>query len=126
MTGTEYKPENSIRAKDADTNKPKRHRTLLQKWDLLTLANKLIVIATIVIAVANSMYTVIALKTLREIQNSSSDTQSLASAANKEADKVETISASVEKSVAQFDRIAGVAEKSLYASIAASRLDERA
>jgi hypothetical protein len=124
MTVSKDESKNPIRAKEAGANKSKRHRTLSQKWRLLTLANKLIVIATI--AIADSMYTWIALKTLREIQNGSSDTQHLAASANKEAEKAETISANVDKSVTQIDRIARAAEMSLNANITASRLDERA
>src|ERR1017187_2636582 len=124
MTVSKDESKNPIRAKEAGANKSKCHRTLSQKWRLLTLANKLIVIATI--AIADSMYTWIALKTLREIQNGSSDTQHLPASANKEAEKAETISANVDKSVTQIDRIARAAEMSLNANITASRLDERA
>src|ERR1035438_10129302 len=130
MTVSKDESKNPIRAKEAGANKSKRHRTLSQKWRLLTLANKLIVISTIAIAIANSMYTWIALKTLRKIQNGSSDTQHLAASANKEAEKAETMCANVDKSVTQIDRIARAAEMSLNASqrylksAAAGRLSE--
>jgi hypothetical protein len=63
---------------------------------------------------------------LAEIRSGSGDTHTLALAAKKEADKAETISTNIQEAVTQMKSIAGTAERSVNANIAASRMDERA
>jgi len=60
---------------------PKGKRTVVQKWRLTSFSNKVIVVATIVIAIANVIYTVISLLTLAEIRSGSGDTHRLSLAA---------------------------------------------
>jgi hypothetical protein len=119
------------------SNKPKRHRTPLQKWRLVSLPNKIIAIATVVIAGSNFLYTVVALHTLSEIRSGSKDTHTLAEAAKRQADKAEIISTNVQRAADQMERSANQAEitagqsavqskTALEATIAQNQLDQRA
>lgn len=115
----------------------KRHRGLAQRWRLVSLPNKLIVLATIVIAIANGTYTFVALRTLGEIRSGSKDTHDLAISAGKQADKAETISASIGQAVRamvtgnkqakdSMDKANAQNNAALDATIASSHLDQRA
>ncbi len=61
-----------------------------------------------------------------EMHAGSNDTHILAGAAKREADKAEAISGDVQRAANQIQRVAEGAERSLKASIIASRLEERA
>jgi len=67
----------------------RRRRTLKQRWALIFLPNKLMVIATIVIAVATLVKVGVAWKMWREVHSGGLDTDKLAEAAvNQAADAV--------------------------------------
>jgi hypothetical protein len=71
----------------------RRRRTFKQKWALISLPNKLMVIATIVIAFATVVNLLVAWKMWREMHNSGTDTHSLAEAAAKQAADTHTLAA---------------------------------
>jgi hypothetical protein len=71
---------NSDSAKNKNSKRAKKQSTTLQKWKLMTFANKIMSIATVVIACATCLYTYISLKTLSEIESGSIDTHKLAEA----------------------------------------------
>ena len=119
MAVTEEQPENAESGTRADTRMAKPHRTLTQKWRLISLPNKIIALATVIIACSNFFYTVVALRTLSEIRSSSKDTHDLAVAAGKQAGDTHDLAEAAKGQIAQ-------AQKALDASLAASRLDQRA
>jgi hypothetical protein len=104
MTLTEEQPQNAESTAQSNSRKPKRHRTLAQKWRLVSLPNKLIVLATLVIAVSNGAYTFVALRTLREIKGSSSDTHSLAETGNLQISVAQRIAKADEDAAASFKK----------------------
>jgi hypothetical protein len=110
MTVAEEQPQNAENVRQGNTRHAKRHRTLAHKWRLVSLPNKLIVIATVIIAISNGIYTFVALRTLREIRASSSDTHDLAVAAGNEAissgKQAEAAKAQSEQAKAQTDKMA--------------------
>src|SRR6266446_1071593 len=63
-----------------------RQRTLGQRWRLISLPNKLMVIATIVIAIATAVNLFVAIAMWREMRASGTDTHELAVSAGKQND----------------------------------------
>lgn len=85
------------------------NRTFRQKWRLVSINNKLIILLTGVIAGATVVYTVVASFTLSEIHSGSIDTHALAEAAKKQAEKADTISQSIAQAVVQLTATANAA-----------------
>ena len=71
---------------DEKPNRRDRRRSFVQRWRATALPNKAMVIATIIIAASNALYTVYARRTLEEIRSGSSDTKTLAQSAKAQAD----------------------------------------
>jgi len=114
-----------------------RQRTLREKWRLVSINNKLIVYLTGAIAIATLFYSIFAGWQLYEIHVGSKDTHALAEAAKKQAEKAETISASLERAVKametsnlqakeSLEKTLSQSKRGLDATIAASRLEQRA
>ena len=105
------------------TDRPRKHRTLSQKWRAVSLNNKLIVVFSGVTMFATVVYTFVAERTLREIHAGSADTHALAVAAKAQAEKMKSVSdaaekiqAAAENMVTQDQRIADNAKSALDAS----------
>ena len=81
MALTEDQSQNPETASRKNTDKTKRHRTLAQKWRLVSLANKLIVIATMVIAGFTVVLACVSYHQWCEMQKSNKTTQQLANLA---------------------------------------------
>jgi hypothetical protein len=124
--------------------KPRRNRTFGQKWGLISLPNRIMVVATVVIAFATAVNLLVAGAMWYEMHEGGTDTHTLADAAQKEAGNMANVSDAADKirkaaqeMVAQDQRIADNAQKALDASnkqsksaldasIANARLDQRA
>lgn len=98
-------------------------RTLRQKWALISLPNKLIVIATVVIAAATVVNLFVAWAMWKEVRKGGLDTHDLAVAAKAQAGKMSDVSNAADKireaannMVVQDQRIADNAKDSLNAS----------
>jgi hypothetical protein len=142
-SGEDQGQEQQIAADD-NTEKPRKHRTIGQKWRAVSINNKLIVTFAGITTVATLLYSVFAGWQLYEIHSGAKDTHDLAIHAKEQANKMKDMSDAADKirqasegMVKQEQRIADNAKSALDASnrqaktaldasIAASHSDQRA